>query len=289
MDLNFNEMKIIKKYCVLIGLILLSACIPEPLPVDGIPQLKSKIVVATQIVPDQTVAILLTKSVGALDADRDSDLQELLAQVAINDALVIIYNDTFRDTLDFLQLGLYTSTSIPLTPGVTYSLLVDSPTMGKVTASTKVLTQAIFNSVEATIFDTGFDTLATVTYSFQDEPEPNWYMFNVQRITEEFETDDLLNPSIFTHLETDKGFEDKLRMNELKVFLRRDFIPGDTLAMFLSNISEEYYTFNQIRLDSRFNFADFLGEPANYPTNIKGGLGFFNLHIPDIRILVLEE
>jgi hypothetical protein len=289
MDLNFNEMKSIKIYSALAILILTVACIPEPLPVDGIPQLKSKIVVATQIVPDQTVAILLTKSVGALDANRDSDIQELLAQVAINDALVIIYNDTFRDTLDFIQLGLYTSTSIPLTPGVEYSLLVNSPTMGEVTATTKVLSQAVFNSVEARIFDTGFDTLATVNYSFQDEPGPNWYMFNVQRITEDFESDDLLNPSIFTHLETDVDFENELRENELKVFLRRDFIPGDTLAMFLSNISKEYYAFNQIRLDSRFNFADFLGEPANYPTNIKGGLGFFNLHIPDVRLLVLKE
>jgi hypothetical protein len=289
MDLNFNEMKRIKIYSALSMLLLMAACIPEPLPVDGIPQLKSKIVVATQIVPDQTVAIFLTKSVGALDADRDSDLEELLALVAINDALVIIYNDTFRDTLDFLQLGLYTSTSIPLTPGIEYSLLVTSPTMGEVTATTKVLSQALFSTVAASIYDTGFDTLATVNYSFQDEPGPNWYMFNVQRITEEIEPDDLLNPSIFTHLETDKTFENQLRENELKVFLRRDFMVGDTLALFLSNISEEYYSFNQVRLDSRFNFADFLGEPANYPTNINGGLGFFNLHIPDVRILVLEE
>lgn len=282
-------MKIIKIYSAITILIVTAACIPDPLPVDGIPTLKSKIVVATQIVPDQTVAIFLTKSVGALDASRDSDIEELLTQVAINDALVIIYNDTFRDTLDFLQLGLYTSTSVPLTPGVEYSLLVKSPTMGEVTATTKVLSQAMFNSVDASIFDTGFDTLATVNYSFQDDTGPNWYMFNVQRISQEFEPDDLLNPEIFTHLETDEGFENQLRENQLKVFLRRDFIPGDTLALFLSNISEEYYEFNQIRLDSRFSFADFLGEPANYPTNIKGGLGFFNLHIPDVRILVLEE
>lgn len=281
-------MKRMKFYFGLAILLLLSACVPEPLPVDDIPQLKSKIVVASQIIPDQTVAIFLTKSVGALDADRNSELEELLAQVAINDAVVIIYNETFRDTLDFVSLGAYTSTNIPLTSGTTYSLLVDSPTLGKVTATTTVLSQPQFNLTEAEIFDTGFDTLATVRYSFQDIPGPNWYMFNVQRISQELEPDDLLNPEIFTHLETDKGFENQLRQNELKIFLRRDFIPGDTLAFFLSNISKEYYAFNQLRLDSRFNLADFLGEPANYPTNVKGGLGFFNLYIPDVRILVLE-
>jgi hypothetical protein len=90
-------------------------------------------------------------------------------------------------------------------------------------------------------------------------------------------------------LEVDKNFDGQLRANELKVFMRRDFVPGDTLVIFLSNISEEYYKFIQLRLDSRFNFAEFLGEPANYPTNIKGGLGFFNLYIPHVEILILND
>jgi len=267
----------------------LYACIPDPLPVDGIPQLKPKIVVSTQIVPNQSVVIFLTRTVGALDASKDSDLEELVKQIAINDAVVVIYNEDFRDTLTFLENGVYSSVTIPFQEGQEYSLLVESASMGKVTATTQVKAQVLFNSLEASIYDTGFDTLVNLNYSYQDIPDPNWYMVNVQHLTQEYEIKDFLNPQLFTHLETDAGFENQLHVNELKVFMRRDFVPGDTLGIFLSNISREYYDFIQLRLDSRFNFSDFLGEPANYPTNIKGGLGFFNLHIPDVRIVVLEE
>lgn len=274
---------------VWIAMWVMVSCIPDPLPVDGIPQLKPRIVVSTQIIPDQSVLIFLTKSVGALEADEDSDLDELVAQIAINDARVILYNETFRDTLTLLDNGLYASISIPFEPGQAYTLLVESPTMGTVTATTEVKQQVLFNSLEAEIYNTGYDTLIDLDYSYQDLPGKNWYMLNVQRVTGTYEPEDFLNPQLFTHLETDAGFENELRTSRLRVFERRDFVPGDTLGIFLSNISEEYYNFIQLRLDSRFNFSDFLGEPANYPTNINGGLGFFNLYIPDVQFLVVEE
>lgn len=271
---------------VMLGMI---SCLPDPLPVDGIPQLKPKIVVSTQIIPNQSVLVFLTKSVGALGAGRDSDFEEMVEKIAINDALVIVYNESVRDTLTFLKAGLYASTSIPFEEGQAYSLIVESPSMGNVTATTQVKTQVLFNSLKASFYYTGFDTLINLNYSYQDIPGPNWYMVNVQRVTSIYKPEDFLNPELFTHLEVDAHFMNQLRVNELKVFMQRDFVPGDTLGVFLFNISQDYYKFIELRLDSRFNFSDFLGEPANYPTNIKGGLGFFNLHIPDVQILVLDE
>ncbi len=44
----------------------------------------------------------------------------------------------------------------------------------------------------------------------------------------------------------------------------------------------------ELRQDNRFSLVEFLGEPINYPTNVVGGKGFFNLYIPDIRTFVLE-
>jgi len=31
-----------------------------------------------------------------------------------------------------------------------------------------------------------------------------------------------------------------------------------------------------------------LGEPVNYPSNVAGGLGWFTLHFPDVRVIRVE-
>jgi hypothetical protein len=272
-----------------IGMLGLAGCLPEPLAVDNIPQLKPKIVVSTQITSDQSIAILLTKSVGALDASDDSDPAVLLDQIALNDATVVIYHNDEFYPLALVESGLYMSTDVPLEPGELYRLIVNSASLGTVTSSTRAMEPVQFEFIEATIYDNGYDTLAEVSYSFNDLPGKNFYMFNVQHVTREVEPEDLLNPDIYTNLmEANPAQDGLLHSYRHRVAARRDFMPGDTIGVFLSNISKPYYDFMQLRLDSRFNFADFLGEPANYPSNIDGGLGFFNLYIPDVRILELE-
>ena len=67
------------------------------------------------------------------------------------------------------------------------------------------------------------------------------------------------------------------------------FYAGDTVAIALSNISQEYFTFMQVRKDARFSFAEFLGELANYPTNINGGLGFLISTFPMFVFCVLNR
>ena len=56
----------------------------------------------------------------------------------------------------------------------------------------------------------------------------------------------------------------------------------------MSNISPEYYKYLSIRNDNRYNLAGFASEPLNYPTNVQGGYGYFNLHVPDVRIFVMK-
>lgn len=288
MDLNFKmSLRFVIILCFVV--ITVASCLPEPLAVDNIPQLKPRIVVSSQMTTDQSVAILLTKSVGALEASDDSDLSDLIEQIALDDATVTLHHgdETYEFTL--LQNGLYTSPPIPLVAGDAYTLIVESTSMGTVTSTTRVMEPIEFRSVEAEIYDNGFDTLAEVSYAFTDLIGENFYMLNVQHITREIEPDDLLNPDIFTILLEASPPRDGLAHSyRYRVAARRDFMPGDTIGVFLSNISKPYYDFMELRLDSRFNFADFLGEPANYPSNIEGGLGFFNLYIPDVRILELE-
>jgi hypothetical protein len=270
------------------SLLMMSACLPEPLEVTGIPVAKPQIVVSTQIIPDQSVVVLLTKTFGALDASGDSDPMELLDQIAVNDAIVSISGPQGTYELQPLDHGAYGGLIIPFEVGQEYELRVVSESLGEVTAKTSVKPLITFDEIEAELYYTGFDdTLAQITYRLQDPNDKNWYMLNVQEVERNEITDDLLNPGSFTRLLDDAEFETSNFQETFRVF-PRDFIPGDTIAVSLSNISKEYYDFINLRIDNRFSFVEYLSEPINYPSNVVGGKGFFNLYVPDVRFFVLE-
>ena len=271
-----------------IGSTIISSCLPEPLDVKGVPVVKPQIVVSTQIIPDQSVIVLLTKTFGALDASDDSDPEELLKQIAIEDAVVTIAGPKGTYQLEALENGLYGGLIIPFEEGEEYELNVNSESLGQVTAVTTVKPLVSFDDIKAELVFNGYDdTLAQITYQLSDPIEQNWYMLNVQQIERDEILDDLLNPRAFTRLMDDRNFNEHVHKETFRVF-PRDFIPGDTIAVSLSNISRDYYDFIDLRLDNRFSFVEYLGEPVNYPSNVKGGKGFFNLYIPDIKVFVLE-
>jgi len=268
--------------------VFVCGCVPEPLDVDGVPVVKPQLVVSTQIIPDQSVVVLVTKTFGALDASDDSDPQALLDQIAVDDATVTITGPTGTYTLLSLDNGAYGGLVIPFQAGEQYELKVNSALLGEVSAVTAVMPQPTFESIKAELYYTGFDdTLAQITYAFEDAPGKNWYMLNVQHIERDDLLDDVLNPNSFMKLVNDEGFDGQPYGESFRVF-PRDFSPGDTIAVSLSNISQDYYDFIQLRLDNRFSFVEYLGEPVNYPSNVKGGRGFFNLYVPDIRFFILE-
>ncbi len=271
------------------GALVAAGCLPDPLPVDELPMLQPKITVASQIVPEEGLIVFLTRSVGALDASEDTDPQTLLNQIVINDALVTLHYAGQTDTLLAQGSGLYgTLTDIAWQAGTVYELRVTSPAWGEVNAFANVQPQVPFQSVQARLFVTEFDSLAEVSYSLQDPQGANYYMINVQKVTSDQGLNSLLNPDVFTYLITDRDFEGRLFQDQFRVFFR-DFSPGDTVSVFLANIQKEYYDFLKLRNDNQYNFAEFASEPINYPTNVNGGLGFFNLHVPDVRIFALEQ
>jgi hypothetical protein len=269
-------------------LLVLSACVPDPLAVSGIPVVKPQIVVSTQIIPDRSLIVLLTKTFGALDASDDSDPEELLNQIAVNDAVVTLAGPGGTYELEPLDNGLYGGLVIPFEVGEEYALRVVSESLGEVSATTTVKPLISFDDIKAELIFNGFDdTLAQITYRVTDPVEQNWYMLNVQQIERDELTDNLLNPRAFTRLLDDETFNGTTYQETFRVF-PRDFIPGDTIAVSLSNISKEYYDFMELRLDNRFSFVEYLSEPINYPSNVTGGKGFFNLYVPDVETFVLE-
>ncbi len=264
------------------------SCLPDPLDVSGLPRVKPELVISTQIIPDGSLVVFVTKTFGALDASDDSDPAEVIDQIAVNDAVVTISYNDITDTLLFLGSGVYGGLDIDFVPGSTYTLSVDSETLGKVTASTEAKAQVLFDAIDAQLYFDGYDdTLAQVSYVLQDPPEKNWYMINVLEIDSADIVNNLLNPRDFTSLVNDDDFEGTVYAETFRVF-PREFDKGDTIAVYLSNISEEYYNYLEMRISNRFGFFEFVSEPVNYPSNVKGGRGFFNLYVPDIRFIVLN-
>jgi hypothetical protein len=188
-----------------------------------------------------------------------------------------------------LGSGIYGGVFIPFKSGDAYRLDVASPSLGKVTASTKVLPQISFDSVRAELYlNTYGDSLAQITEVFEDPVGKNWYMVNVQRIRRSELVSNVLNPRMYTQLLDDVEFEGQFYGDTFRAF-PRNFTIGDTVSVSLSNIGGDYYEFQDKRSDNRLSFIEYLSEPVNYPTNVEGGRGFFNLYIPDIRIFVLQE
>lgn len=274
---------------IFITALVAGGCLPDPLPVKGIPTVKPQLVVASQIVPDQSLVVVLTRTFGALEASDESDPEELFAQIAVTDALVLLRGPGSVDTLLEFDDGLYGGILLPLAAGEEYTLEITNTQYGTVTATATVMEQRTFEFISANLHYTEFDdTLAQITYSYNDPPGANWYMINVQEVEQEDAVENLLNPGAYTRL-IDEQSEFGTLFGEQFEVVPREYRPGDTIAVSLSHISFEYYEFLKLRRDNRFSFIEYLSEPVNYPSNVKGGRGFFNLYIPDVRFFVLEE
>jgi hypothetical protein len=274
---------------IILSSALLVSCLPEPLEVKGIPKLKPKIAVSSHLVPNEGLVVMLTKSFGALDADDDSDPEELLEQIAVTDAVVIVRSPNRTDTLVNLQTGFYGGVEIPFVTGDKVDLIIMSESLGTVQAQTEVQKFVDFETIEADLSFNGFDdTLVQITYEAFDPIGPDQYLITVQRIRQQSVLENLLDSYAFVKLQNDEVFDGKKFGETFRAF-PRNYQPGDTVAVTLSRVSEEYFEYLTLRRDNRFSWTQFLGEPVNYGTNVQGGLGYFNLNQPAVRLFVLEE
>ncbi len=265
----------------------LGGCIPDPLEVDNIPALPVKLVIASQVLPGQGLSVMVTRSIGALDAGFGSQLQPLIEEIAVDDALVTLEHDGTTDTLVHQLYGVYAGANGTIVSGKSYQLRVSSAQYGEVVASAVAPTYVPFETVSAGLYRTGYDSLASVTYSILDPPEQNWYMVNVQKVSAATPVDRYLNPRVFTHLVIDSAFNGK-RFEENFNVIFQNYSEGDSVLVTLSNISEDYFKYLALRNDSRYSLAGFASEPLNFQTNVRGGYGFFNLNVPDVRIFEMK-
>lgn len=269
---------------ILISILVLTSCLPEPLPVKDIPAPEKTVVVGSQIIPNQFLAVAVTENFSALEGGTDDSYEELLQSLLINGLeLTIEVEDEFYDLTEFNQSGVYVGENVPQIPGSTYTLSFTNPINNlPVKASSELQSFVGFDSVDVFIEVNEFDTLVNVGLKVDDPVGPNWYMVNVQLVDEEFD----FSVSPFTELFTDVGMDGTLIDYNFRVFFR-DFAEGDTVLVSMANISQDYYDFLDLRTTRR-PFSGGINEPINFPTNVENGLGFFHMHILDERMFLPE-
>jgi hypothetical protein len=255
--------------------------------VDNLKLPETKIVVSSLILPDHSVAILLTRSIGALEANEESDPQSLIAGIAIDDADVTISTSDSVYTLKLLQGGVYQGFGIPMVAGRECHLKVVSKSLGEVTATAIVQAPIYFDTVKAEAYLNEYDdSWAQVTYTIKDPPSPNFYLVNVQKARGKNFAKNILKPDAYTRPVDDRAFSDQ-EFSEMFLAMNKNYYPGDSIEVSLANVSEDYFNYVKLRLENHLELVEVFSEPMYYPTNIHGGRGFFNLHLTDVRVIVL--
>lgn len=284
----------------IILLFALSSCRPDPIEIK-IDPIEPEVVVFSQVIPSSIMTVALTKTIAALnfnEEEGDTVSQNMINQLLVSDARVSIAYRDVVDTLFAVTSGLYASVLTPQYANETYTLKIETTDGKTLTSSSKMLPLVEFTSVTPIIERTDKDTTITIEYQFADLPEDNWYMLNFYTPSVEnatagntgldlnsfFNNDDNILKK--TALLTDEAFA----TNTIEgTIVLENVNPTDSLVVTLSNINEDYYHFLEARQNASNFFTELTKEPISYPTNIKGGLGFFNTHFPDIHFYDLGD
>ena len=290
-------MKSIKYIFGLICTVLIFAkCQPDPLDIT-LQDYEPSLVVASQVLPGKIMFIGLTRSFTVLSSAGSKGFGDssTFANVLVDSAFVSIEHSGQFDTLFKVAPGLFASPSPLDNPGENYTLKVTDYLLNKsVTASAEMLPNVKFDTVYPVIINNIDDTIVTIHAELIDYPNgDNFYMINVY-------SREILENGLDLNSFFDNG-ENKIQSTVLykgpeleKIDFKIDIeleLAGvtDSIAVALSSISESYYEFLKKREKGGNVFTELTNEPINYPSNVKGGFGFFNTHFPDVVYFDLNE
>lgn len=304
---------------LLLPLSLLLAGCPNDVDVE-IPQMEPKLVVASQVIPNVLIAVNLSKTFGSLDFGAqdtnmtDSASQALLNSLFVNGAIVTV---SYLDQIDTLlpidtTSGTYVSLFTPAYINETYTLRAKDRKTGLeiIAQSTMLPAMSLTDVTHAIRFDTTrlqvagaidtmvIDTVTRFDFAFQDIPEAGFFMINVYKISTAGGGTSIggglfngLTPGTGSAYEQTRLYTDALLTSGAvadSAVYSNLFGPGDTVAVSLSAISKPYYDFLVKRKKAGNLLQSFLNEPTNYPTNVEGGYGFFNITNPTVKTLILQ-
>ncbi|MDR9416817.1 MAG: DUF4249 family protein [Gracilimonas sp.] len=283
-----------------IGLLclFLHSCTAENLPISVKPA-EPKIAVASVVGPSETLFITLSNSFSALSAEDANDLsQDAIDRLLIDNALVILEYEGFRDTLSsfFDVSGLYGTSLQSFNDYQPLKLTVfDSTSSETITSETKLMPQAQVDSIQITRRDTSVSFLTDFSYQIKDPDEDNFYVVHAYQLTapDTSEADSVNNDLFFSdqgfliyeQLVTDRAAENGIIANN-DVFEFSS--PVDSAIVVITHVSEGYYRFLEARQRSGGIISSLANEPVNHPTNIENGVGYFSAHKPTVRLVGVD-
>ncbi|NMM50037.1 DUF4249 family protein [Marinigracilibium pacificum] len=273
-----------KLFYILI-LMLLIGCIPDPLPVDNIPDLKRQPVVTNFNTAESFLNLIITQNFPVETRVSDDELDSLVRSLFLKELYIKVYVSGMEYSLDEYLNGVYYSPTIPKLPGEEYKIEFENPFNGKAVSSTAELMEKVgFARLESNLKKTEFDTLLQVNYEINDPIGKNWYMINVKELSSDF----FILETPYVELIEDAIDTLDQRISGSFTIPFKDFQPQDTILISLSNIDQTYFEFLDQRKSQQFILIEELSDPITYNTNINNGLGIFTLHQPDIHIIFPE-
>ncbi|MCX6183151.1 MAG: DUF4249 domain-containing protein [Bacteroidetes bacterium] len=281
------------------SLALLQGCLPKDKQIV-IPAHEPKLVVFSQVIPNSVMIVALAKSFSILDSGYTNDDSgsanadsALLTNLLVTDATVVISYQGKTDTLVNMGKGVYVSLTIPQIVDETYEISVlDHKSKLQISASERMLSLV---ELKTTSLSQDKNGKFKLNYSFDDPAGSNWYMINVYQVdSTKMDSTQLQVQNLFgsgenqlaqTLFFSDQGFSDSNAAGSLEVNIDTTITKDFIIA--LSNISPQYYSYLDKRKKSQNLFTEIFKEAINYPTNVKGGYGFFLTHHPSIKYIHL--
>ena len=281
-------MRILKNALVLLfGAVLLASCVPKDIEIE-LPKHQPKLSIFSQVIPNRVLLVAVTKTFNSLEPqDSLKGDSAFISQLLVSDAIVTVSFGGRTETLQNISPGIYVSINTLQITGEQYTLYVKDPATGlECSATSAMLPKMNFSSVIPKTEISNGDTSVSVEYSLTDMPgKDNFYLVSYTPFKRE-NSPAANNPFLSIRptqntfqLLTDKLFED----GQYKGTLNVNAMPGDTIAVSLVNISEEYYKYLVVYQKSGKVFNQITGEPIDFPTNVINGYGFFTTHNPDVR------
>ncbi len=282
--------------CLTISCVL--SCTPEPIDID-IKSPTPKLVISSQIVPNRSFFVSVTRSFSALsNSTVDNNVSSrFLDRILVKNAFVTISYFNTVDTLFMVTPGIYSSNNTLQYDYGVYHLYVSDPESGEVvTSSIALQPQVLFDTIRPVLDINGVDTAVVINYGFNDKQGvDNWYVINYYVKQSDIDTSNLDIADYFIRgsnklsefeLLSDKTF-DNPKFSSRRVL--KNISASDLIAVTLSNISEGYYRFLTTYQKSGNIINQISGEPITYPSNVKNGYGYFSAHNPDIRVFNLKD
>ncbi len=272
---------------------MIIGCKPKSIDIE-LEQLEQKPVVWSQIIPGDIVLFYFSRSFSSLNEHQNNTgNQEFLNQILVEDGSMSISHDGNTENLIQLSSGIWTTNglSTPLITDDFYTIHGRDNLLDKSISSTTQLlpTVTMSDQFSTEVIEGDSSAILKIEYHINDVPGDNWYLINaysgnfnnfgnIEDTTANSATE------VASQIITDQAYDTFDISSDLFLV---DF-QSDTLIITLSNITEEYYNYLALRERGGSIINQLTSEPINYPSNVEGGYGYFNLVIPDFKVVVVE-